>query len=82
MRFMTENLLDYEMHVKIEIAQIPGKDNIVPDALVYPQETGPCERIEKERFVHIDYHHLLSFHSFQARALDVDDFATSTSDLR
>ena len=65
----------------IEIAHIPGKDNIVPDALSrYPQKNGPYEHIvEQEGIVDFDCHPLLSFHSFDARALEVDDFATSTS---
>jgi hypothetical protein len=43
MRFMTESLLDYEMHVTIETTH-----NFVPDAPVYPQENGPCEHIVEQ----------------------------------
>ena len=66
----------------IEIAHIPGKDNIVADALSrYPQENGPSyeHMVDQEGIVDLDCYHLLSFQSLHARALNVDDVATSTS---
>jgi hypothetical protein len=66
----------------IEIAHIPGKDNIVADALSrYPQENGPSYEhlVDQEGIVDLDCYHLPSFQSLHARDLQVDDFTTSTS---
>ena len=66
----------------IEIAHIPDKDNIVVDALSrYPQENGPSYEhlVDQEGIVDLDCYHLFSFQSLHTRALQVDDFTTSTS---
>ncbi len=66
----------------IEIVHIPDKDNIVVDALSrYPQENGPSYEhlVDQEGIVDLDCYHLLSLQSLHARALQVHDFATSTS---
>ena len=47
----------------------------------YPQENGPSYEhlVDQEGNVDLDCYNLFSFHSVHARALQVDDFATSTS---
>ena len=66
----------------IEIAHIPGKEYIVVDDLSrYPQENGPSYEhlVDQEGILDLDCYHFLSFQSVHARALQVDDYATSIS---
>ena len=66
----------------IEISHIPIEGNVVADALSrYPQEGGSyCEHlVDQEGIVDLDCYRMYSFHSLHARALQVDNFATSIS---
>ena len=66
----------------IEIAHIPIEDNVVADAPSrYPQEGDSYYEhlVHQEGIVDLDCYHMYSFHTLHARALQVDNFATSIS---